>query len=165
MRPNIKIVKLTDIVPVMDFSDKKVDYLRQNIAQSGSIRNLFYLAPLGSKKYLLLEDSAILEAVRQLHIEFVPAQIVTFRKRRKISGMLPINGLDHSAIVGFQTLFPRSFSFGANEIERADFRRNVIINCRHSNSSVDDILLFKRIGAGKISPAVFNFFDYLKNPN
>ena len=86
MKPNLKIVNINEISPVMDYRERRVELLRQAIGKTGSIRNLFNLASVGAHEFLLLEDTSILEAVRR-HIDpFRPLRVcaVPHAVRRRI---------------------------------------------------------------------------------
>ncbi len=62
MMPKLKIVSLSDVIPLMANREDKVEYLRKTIEDSGSVRNPLSLARMEDHKYILLEDSAILDA-------------------------------------------------------------------------------------------------------
>ncbi len=162
MKPNLKVVRLADIVSVMDFEKKKAEHLRQVINQSGSIRNPLYMASIGSKKYLLLEDSAILEAIRETGIEYVPGQIVKLRRRKKIDGAIMVEGLNLAHIENFQNLYPRAMTIQLTGNDNISIDKYLsAIFCSYE-SDKEIFLGFKRSSAGTISPMIFDFFDYLK---
>ena len=96
MKPNLKIVSVKEISPVMDYRERRVEHLRQAIGKTGSIRNLFNLASVGAHEFLLLEDAAILEAVRRLDLEYVPAQVVPLKRQKKIRANIFLNGMNTS---------------------------------------------------------------------
>lgn len=79
MKPNLRIVKLADIVPLMEYESAKVDYLISSFEQTGTIRNPFALASVSKSRYLMLENSSPLEAARRIKIEHIPAQVIPFK--------------------------------------------------------------------------------------
>jgi len=159
MKPNLKIVRIKDITPVMDYKERRVEHLKQSIEKSGSIRNLFNLAGVGSHEFLLLEDTAILEAVRRLKIENVPAQIISLKKHKKIKADISIRGMKQSYIDKFDKMFPRSFTVSKNIHNLKNFN-GIIVSIRQKNQFEKE-MYFKRNGAGFISGALFDFFEFL----
>lgn len=159
MKPNLKIIETKNIIPVMDFKERRTEHLRQLIEKSGSIRNLFNLAGVGPHEYLLLEDTAVLEAVRRLKIEYVPAQVIPLKRHKKIKADISVSGMKQSYIDEFDKMFPRSFTVGKNNCSLKDFGC-ILVSISQKNQS-DIEMYFKRNGAGLISGTLFDFFGFL----
>jgi hypothetical protein len=162
MRTGFRIVKLQEILPVTDFKQRKVDYLARLIGERGSIRNPFYLAGVGRGEFLLLDDASLLEAIRRLEIELIPAQVVPFRKSKKIQADICVGGMKCSFIEDYQKLFPRAF-FILNDSPAKWFLDNTIIISISRKNHPDITLGFKRNGTGKISSPFFDFFDFVQS--
>lgn len=160
MKPNLKIVSVKDINPVMDYREQRVEHLQQAIGKTGSIRNLFNLASVGAHEFLLLEDTAILEAARRLNLEYIPAQVVPLKRQKKIRANISLNGMNCSHIDDFYQMFPRTFTVEHNGRE-LDVSGCIVVSIyRHDQSDIT--MRFKRNSVGLISGAVFDFFKLLK---
>jgi hypothetical protein len=160
MKPNLKIVSVKEISPVMDYRERRVEHLRQAIGKTGSIRNLFNLASVGAHEFLLLEDAAILEAVRRLNLEYVPAQVVPLKRQKKIRANISLNGMNCSHIDEFSQMFPRTFTVEQHGCE-SDVSDRIVVSINRNDQS-DIIMSFKRNSVGLISGTVFDFFRFLK---
>ncbi len=160
MKPNLKIVNIEDINPVMDYRERQVEHLRQAVGKTGTIRNLFNLASVGARKFLLLEDTAILEAVRRLNLQFIPAQVVPLRRQKKIIANIALEGMNCSHINDFHQMFPRAFTIDQNGRE-SDVGECIVVSISRKNQP-EMIMYFKRNSVGLISGAVFDFFRFLK---
>jgi len=75
MIPKLKIVPLSSIVPVMEYSERKVKYIKEIMEISGNIGTPVSLIDMPDKNYLLLDDSSILEVAKDFDIKFLPAQL------------------------------------------------------------------------------------------
>ena len=161
MRPNLKIVNLADIVALMEFKGKKVEYLRRAIKSSGVIRNPFALAPFEDRKYLLLEDAALMEAVRMEGFSHVPAQIVLLDEPLEIAADTLVEGMQPAYLEEFQELFPRDCALLSGDVESGRERFGTVISfCIKENQNLT--IYFRKNRDGLMSPAVFSFFDFLK---
>ncbi|UCD94555.1 MAG: hypothetical protein JSU69_00450 [Candidatus Zixiibacteriota bacterium] len=161
MRPILKIVNLADIVALMEFSEKKVEYLRRAVESSGVIRNPFALAPIEDRKYLLLEDTALMEAVRMEGFTHIPAQIVPFSESLESTADMLIGGMQPVYLDDFRKLFPRDCAIGSGEADSGSEKFSTVISFSMKENQ-NLLICFRKNGAGVISPAVFSFFDYLK---
>nr|MBN2276698.1 hypothetical protein [candidate division Zixibacteria bacterium] len=159
MKPNLKIVPTSEILPLTGFSEKKVIYLKNIIENSESIKNPLALAAV-EHKYLLLEDAALLEAIRRANIHFVPAQVIRLKKNLKIYANLFAKDPVDSCLDDFQARFPRSCRF-VNESATGDFNNSHTIFAPGSGKQDEKVLAIKKTGAGYISPLVFDFLEYL----
>lgn len=160
MQPKLKIARLSNIIPLMEFIERKADYLRQVIENSGSIRNPFLLALINPGEFLLLEDAALLEAVRRLRIRFVPAQVIPLKKSIKIMADIFVEGMEGSYLDDFSKSFPRSFTM-FNGDANPYYRNNCTIVSVCVKGQPDMIICFKKTNSNLISPAFFDFFKFL----
>jgi len=160
MRPNLKIVPTSDIIPLMKYSDKKVSYLSDIITQTASIKNPLPLATLGKNRYLLLEDASLLEAIRQTRVKYVPAQVIRLRKSLKIYAELIVEDFDKQQVMGFHAIFPRTSLIAEKSNNVSLLDTHTLISFAQKKDESFGILL-KKGGGGILSPLVFDFLDYL----
>jgi hypothetical protein len=160
LKPNLKIVNIGDISPVMEFRERRVEHLQKAIVGAGSIRSLLNLASVGAHEFLLLEDSAILEALKRLKLEHVPAQVVPLKRQKKISANIALDGLNCSQIDDFHRMFPRSFTMEHNDPD-GDTKNGIIVSIDRKNQT-EITLSFKRNSIGLIPGSLFDFFTFLK---
>jgi hypothetical protein len=160
LKPNLKIIHIDEISPVMEFRERRVEHIQKAIVKAGSIRNLLNLASVGAHEFLLLEDSSILEALRRLNTESVPAQVVPLKRQKKIAANIALDGMDCSFIKDFYEMFPRSVTL-EEENPDGDTGDNIIVSIGQKNQP-EMTLSFKRSSAGLISGSLFDFFKFLK---
>lgn len=158
--PKLKIVPLTDIVPLMESDERDVAYLVKNIESTGFIRNPLALAPMGARKYIFLEQGAILEAARRLQIKQVPGQIAAIRKSSIIDAQIYASPLTESCLMKFAKMHPRAIEI-LDASNQNHFKSAVkIILTMADNREIT--VFFKRGEAGLIPLSLFNFFAFLK---
>jgi len=162
MKPNLKIVNVEEINPVMEYRDRRVEHLKEAIGQAGAIRNLLNLASVGAHEFLLLEDSAILEAIRRMKLKYIPAQVVPLKRQKKIAANIGLDGMDCSRIYDFYKMFPRAFTMAEKGAEGQNERGSYITVSIGRRNHPEMELAFKRNSVGLISGAVFDFFSFLK---
>ena len=159
MKPILKIVKLTDIMPLMEADPAKVDYLKRVIKNSESIRHPLALAALSSNKYILLEDSSVLEAVRDLKINYIPAQVIKYRKTLKFEANLTVGKIALSDVMAFSEMFPRAFYGDGKEISSLSNTIKIVIDKKDNPGMA---VYFFRNKTGQLPPALFMFLNYLQ---
>ncbi|HDL03372.1 MAG: hypothetical protein DRP46_03190 [Candidatus Zixiibacteriota bacterium] len=160
MKPNLRIVKLADIVPLMEYESAKVDYLISSFEQTGTIRNPFALASVSKSRYLMLENSSPLEAARRIKIEHIPAQVIPFKKALKFTADLAASDVLLADLKRFSDMFPRSFYAAEKTCEDKNDRRWTVVRISKKNVTELDIC-FPRNSSGRISPELFTFLRFL----
>lgn len=160
MKPRLKIIDLADITPLMEFKKEKAEYLEEIIRNSGSIRDPLSLASPNRGEYLLLDDAALLEALRRLKITSVPAQVIPLRKSLKIAGTIIAEGMKISCIDDFLNIFPRSCDVSDGNKGCCPASGTIVTICRKGED--DRVIYFKRCTSNHISPIFFDFLHYLK---
>ncbi|MEW5922977.1 MAG: hypothetical protein AB1746_03230 [Candidatus Zixiibacteriota bacterium] len=159
MKPILKIVKLTDIMPLMESDPAKVDYLKRIIKSSESIRHPLALAALSANKYILLEDASILEAAHDLRINYIPAQVIKCRKTLKFEANLTAGNIVLSDIMAFAEIFPRAFYADGNEA--AGLMNTVKITISRKDNPGMAVYFFRN-KTGHLPPALFTFLNFLR---
>jgi len=160
MKPNLVVVKRTEIVPLMDFDRGRVEYLVSQIENSGCIRNPFALARVSKGRFLLLEDSSVMEALRRLGIEYVPAQVITFRKTLKFDAGLYAGRISIADLKRFGDMFPRAFYMTDQALPENYDSHSVVVRIHKSDEPELWVYFFKD-QSGHLPPALFSFLNYL----
>ena len=160
MKPNLKIVKLADIVPLMEFESAKADYLTSIFEQTGSIRNPFALASVSKSRYLMLENSSALEAARRMKIGHVPAQVIPFKKTLKFSADLAAVDVSLADLKLFSKMFPRAFYAAEECVSDINLSDEVCVQISRKNIAALYIC-FSRNPSGQLPPSLFTFLRFL----
>jgi len=161
MKPKLKVVKLSDIIPLMDSDPARVEYLKQIVKNTGSIRNLLSLAKVSKNRFLLLEDSSIMEALHLLRIEQVPAQVIPCRKTLKFTADITAGKVRLADLKTFARVFPRAFYVPV--VDLPDEYAAKCTQVKISKKDKPDIrIYFMKDDSAHLPPAIFTFLDYLK---
>lgn len=160
MKPALKIIKLTNIVPLMEADSAKVEYLKRIIKSTGTIRHPLALAAVPENKFILLEDASVLEAIHSLRINYIPAQVIKCRDTLKFNAGLTAGKVVLSDVRLFSDMFPRALHTTDKEIPGFCDTAKVRIS-RKEDAGV--IIYFFRNKAGQLPPALFTFLKYLRH--
>jgi hypothetical protein len=162
MTPKLKIVPLADVMPLMSYKEEKVDFLRASIEKTGSIQNPIALAAAGNQKYLLLDDSAQLEAARKMRLKVLPAQVSSSGEAIKIDADIYVSCSEAAILKEFVERFPRSLNFvhnGNREKHPCMATRIKMHFPDHQEITAD----FRKCAHGFISPYLFLFLDFISH--
>jgi hypothetical protein len=160
MLPKFKLIRPNDIIPLMESNEERVNFYKEQIEKSAFIRNPVSLAPAGRRKFMLLEDSSLLEAIRQMQIPLLPAQITSSLKSHQIEAYLYTDNSIDSGIAEFGCLFPRAVqnNRGRGAVDRKQIVRMIV----EMQGQKEIILDLKRGGAGQLPLSLFHIFALFK---
>jgi hypothetical protein len=161
MTPKFKIVPLADISPLMTYNEEKAEFLKNEIARTGAIPNPLSLAPAGNHKYILIEDSAILEAAHRLELANMPSQISGNLECIKIEADFYVSGLERPLVDDFLARFPRSFNFANNGNRDKAPANSTRLHLTFADRSTAVIDFYKTSGAA-LSPFLFIFLEFIR---
>ena len=160
MLPKFKLVRPSDIFPLMESNEERVNFYKEQIEKSAFIRNPISLAPVGRRKFMLLEDSSVLEAIRQMQIPLLPAQITASLKTPQIEAHLYADNSIDSGIAEFGRCFPRAVR---NNRGRGAANREQIVRMIVEIQGQKEIILdLKRGSAGQIPLSLFHIFALIQ---
>jgi len=161
MMPKLKIVPLSRIVPAMEFSPKKVEYIKEIIETSGNISTPVSLIDMPDKNFLLLDDSSILKAAEELDIKFLPAQMTNLNQIIDIKAEIFVENFRLDLVEEFVSIFPRAATICSDRKEIRQYQNDLkIIFFRKKEKDI--MVCFRNFNSEMLPGAVFDFFDYLK---
>ena len=160
MTPRFKVVRTAQIRPLMDYDEEKVLYLTETIAETGTINVPMPLLKISRNEYLLLQDSAMLEAAKRLEILALPAQINNSRTRIEIAAEIYSEGFTSDLIEHFTNEFPRETVVCSGKRELSSYHDHVALGVSINNDA-EIYLGFRKTGGGSISTTLFDFFDFV----
>ncbi|MCP4704714.1 MAG: hypothetical protein GY865_08900 [candidate division Zixibacteria bacterium] len=161
MIPKLKIVPLSKIVPVMEYSKTKVEYIKEIIETSGSIGTPISLIDMPDKNYLLLDDSSILKVAEDFDINFLPAQLTNQNQIIDIKAEIFIQNFKPELINEYLSIFPRvaSICVGWKEIKQHKDDLKIVFS---RNKEKDIAICFRNSNSEIIPGGIFDFIDFLK---
>jgi len=161
MIPKLKIVPLSKIVPVMEYSKTKVEYIKEIIEASGNIGTPVSLIDMPDKKYLLLDDSSILKVAEDFDIKFLPAQLTNQNQIMDIRAEIFIEKFTPALIDQFISIFPRVASICTNRKEMKQHQNDFKIVFSRKKEK-DIVVCFRNFNKEILPGGAFDLFDYLK---
>ncbi len=109
MKPNLALIKLSDITPLIDINSNKAESISNMFDELGIIRNPLLVAPVPNESsYYLLEDSSILNSLQNVELEYIPVQIVESIHTLDFEIALYIGDNVLNLLEKFNDLFPRA---------------------------------------------------------
>ncbi len=163
MIPKLKIVPLSSIVPMMEYSETKVKYIQEIIESSGNIGTPVSLVDLPDKNFLLLDDSSILKVAKDFDIKFLPAQLTNQNQIMDIRAEIFIENFKPSLIEEFISIFPRVAAIYPSRKEIKQYQNQNDLKIVFSGKKEKDIIVcFRNLNSEMLPGAIFDFFDYLK---
>jgi hypothetical protein len=128
MFPKLKVVQIASIIPVASFDESHAAHIYEEISKSGFIKNLLSLASIGKHKFLLLDDSAILAAIRRLGLSVVPAQLLDVEKDAEMEVQAYLSEFDLSPFSELANTFPRQMTIipASNSAPHNDCQKNTL---------------------------------------
>lgn len=160
MIPRFTVVRTGKIRPLMEFDEAKVRYLVDEIRKNNSIDFTLPLLPNPKNGFLLLQDSAILEAAVRLGITALPAQITPPRSMLKMSGEIFAEGFTPDLLDRFDSILPREIILTSSKKELQSYPDSFGLQFEVHNGA-DIFLAFRRNGSGTLNPALFDLFAFL----
>ncbi len=160
MAPKFRIIRTAQILPLMAFDEEKVSYLIQNIAESESISIPIPLMEVADNFYLLLQDSAILEAAARLGITALPAQVSIRKSKTAVFGEIYAEGFTNDLIVRFTSEFPRDTMVLTSRKDIRMYEKYDILAI-NVNGDSDSFLAFRRGREGHFSRLLLEFLDFI----
>jgi hypothetical protein len=158
----LKIIPISNIIPLMDFEEEKVSLVSDLIRESGNISRPVPLVHIEGRRYLLLDDSSILESANRLKILYLPAQVTTPGKLTNIQAEAYTEGWSYDLLENFLRLFPRSAVVCNQKRELKHFTEPFKLAFRFKGES-DIYVCFRRCNSNEVNGALFDFFKYLSN--
>ncbi len=161
MIPKLKIVPLSKIVPVMEHSDTKVEYIKEIIETSGNIGTPVSLIDMSDKSYLLLDDSSILKVAEDFDIKYLPAQLANRSRIMDIRAEIYVENFRPELIDQFISIFPRVATICT---ERKDIKlhQNDLKLVFSRNKEKDIVVCFRNFHSELLPGGFFDFLGYLK---
>lgn len=160
MKTELKMVKLAQIIPLMQSNESKISYFINSIEKNKAVRNPVALASVDHQKYFLLESSDLLKAAAKMDLEYIPAQVVPFSNKIGLSGEIFVENMEKTLLAEFHSLFPRAFIMSTDDTSGAGFNDGTMLSIDMENHSVM-IISFRKSGGQEISNSYFDFFTYL----
>ncbi len=161
MIPKLKIVPLSKIIPVMEYSKTKVEYIKEIIETSGNIGTPVSLIDLPDKNYLLLDDSSILKVAEDFDIKFLPAQLTSQDQIMDITAEVFVENFNPDLIDQFISIFPRvaTICIGRKEIKQHQNDLKMVFSRENEK---DIVVCFKNCNSDILPGGIFDFFNYLE---
>ncbi len=161
MIPKLKIVPLSKIIPVMEYSKTKVEYIKEIIKTSGNIGTPVSLIDLPDKNYLLLDDSSILKVAEDFDINFLPAQLTSENQIMGIRAEIYVEDFTPELIDKFISIFPRVASICSCRKE-INQHKNDLKMVFSREKKKDIVVCFKNYNSDILPCGIFDFFNYLE---
>ncbi len=158
----LKIVPTSNIIPLMDFEEEKVLLVSDLIQETENISRPLSLVQIEGCRYLLLDDSSILEAANRLNISYLPAQVTVPGRLIDIRAEVYADGWTYDLLEEFLRLFPRSAVVCRQKREIKHFSEPFKLAFRFKRKS-DIYVCFRRCNSNEINGSLFDFFSYLGN--
>jgi hypothetical protein len=164
MVPKLKIVPIGNIIPAVPYDENHVVRLIDDMSGSGFIRNLISLACIGKHRFLSLDDSDGVEAIRRLGLSSVPAQPFDMEKNREIDTRVVISSSDIRPLAALADIFPRQMTILTNrEDSRNQKNRTGFLLATISSASRSDFQIeFHRDSRHRVPTAFFYFLDLIR---
>ncbi|MFH2037197.1 MAG: hypothetical protein ABIJ45_12405 [Candidatus Zixiibacteriota bacterium] len=162
MKPNLALVKLSEITALTDINNNKVEAINNMINDFDIIRNPLAVMPCPDKSgYYLLEDSSILESLRRAELEYVPAQIVDSADSFSVEIVLYTGENILPLLDEFNRLFPRALMMSTEDKSGKDLNDGVLVSIENQNHPIV-IVSFRRLANKSIPLSFFNFLKFIK---
>ncbi len=161
MIPKLKIVPLSSIVPVMEYSETKVEYIKEIIEASGNIGTPVSLIDMPDKNFLLLDDSSILKVAEDFNIKFLPAQLTNQNQIMNIRAEIFVKNFKPGLIDEFISIFPRVATVCTGRKGIKQYQNDLKIFFSRKKEK-DIVVCFRNFNSEMLPGAIFDFFDYLK---
>jgi hypothetical protein len=112
--------------------------------------------------YILLDDTAFLEAASIYNIEHMPAQIITRSQIKTIHASIYIEKFDIALVNEFLARFPRAATrcCGRNELKHYKDCRRMVLSCKGAR---DISICFKKSNGGFLPSAMFDFIEFISS--
>ncbi len=162
MTPRFKIVPLSRIVPVMRFNEEKTMHLKDLMESSGVINSPLQLFSIPRGRWLLIQETSILEAARRLGLEAIPAQIISPADSPQVFLEILVKDSFISDIIAAAERFPRDVSIIKNKKDLRTNRGNCVLALPGSEGTVQ-FLSFRRASHGCLTAALYDLLDLLDN--
>jgi hypothetical protein len=146
----------------MGLNRARLKRIEQSIIERQVIRNPLIVGKYGKNRYFLLEDTAILDAVKNQGIISIPAQIVDFDDSLEINACIIIDGFKKVYLDEFAKLFPRSLNGTPTNENVLSSNRGTIVSIDIADNPAISVS-FKSGAEDSYSPALFDFFDFLQS--
>lgn len=160
MTPRFNVVRTNRIYPLMDFEEEKVLYLIETITETETISAPLPLLKIGRNEYLLLQDSAMLEAARRMEIIALPVQINSTRNIIEITAEIYSEGFTPDLVDKFMKEFPRETLVCNGKRELKNYAEHVWLGISVNNDT-EFFLGFRKTGGQHFSATLFAFFDFV----
>ena len=161
MKPELKMIKLADITPLMESDPARTKYFLNLIEKYRAVRNPLALGQTADNDYFLLDDSALWAAEKELELEYIPAQIIPFSTSLTVAGDIYVEGMNKSYLDDFCRLLPRAFMISAEDKSGAQYNNGIVLSVDIQDLPVM-IISFKKSGGKEIPKAFFDFWAFLK---
>jgi len=162
MQPNLALIKLSEITPLIDINSNKVESISHMFDELGIIRNPLIVTPVANKKsYYLLEDSSILHSLQNTELEYVPVQVVDSIDNLDFEVALYIGNNILTLLDRFNDLFPRALVLSTEDNSGRDLNDGVLVSIEHKNHPVV-FVSFRRHDNQTMPPSFINFLQFLK---
>jgi hypothetical protein len=156
MIPKLDLVDISTIRPMTGFDTDLVEYYSQVIASGNRFRNPVALMEKTAEEFYLLDDSAILEAVKKLNVDLVPAQVVDSYNMVAVQSHGYLGAFNSDDLSTFAASFPRDC-----RLENSGNRQGLGIRII-GKDNVDRYIYFKTTDNHILPFAWFEFMAYLK---
>ncbi len=160
MTPRFKVVRTAQIRPLMDYDEEKVLYLIETITETEAINVPLPLLKVDRNEYLLLQDSAMLEAAKRLEILSLPAQINNLRNVLEVTAEIYSEGFTPDLIEKFIIGFPRETAVCNGKKDIKGYPDHVWLGITVNNEP-EIFLGFRMTGCNQFSTVLFDFFEFV----
>lgn len=159
MEPVLRIIPRTQIVPILESSPDRIDYLEIAFSEAGYIFNPLLVAEVAENKYLLTEDGSVLEALARLDVDFVPVQVESTSGKSAMAGYIMVQEWTDAYFREFQGLFPRDTSLLVTD---GGIRTDDVFACSIQVNKAGGGIGFCHKCRQHVSPILIDFIEYLR---
>jgi len=106
MVETLKIIPVDKVIAFESYSDERAAKISDEIERTGKLKNPLLVHPLDDK-YLILDDSSILGAIKTLELTHLPAQIAQPATLSIHAWQLIVEGWEKDDLAAFCRRFPR----------------------------------------------------------